>query len=170
VLALDLVAALDERGICRQYAGRILAYGLRHLRDEERARELVQHVLLAVIEALRAGRVEEVDRLDAYVFGTCRNAVRDMRRGAARQRRIAERAAVELPADYEPVWPRIDRGRLEGCLQGLAARDRAVVLATFLEDRDAAEIGATLSISAGNVRVIRHRAVARLQACVEGGG
>jgi RNA polymerase sigma-70 factor (ECF subfamily) len=43
-----------------------------------------------------------------------------------------------------------------------------VVLATFLEDRDADEIGSTLSLTAGNVRVIRHRALARLQVCVEG--
>jgi RNA polymerase sigma-70 factor (ECF subfamily) len=43
-------------------------------------------------------------------------------------------------------------------------------MATFVEDRDADEIGAAFAISAGNVRVIRHRALARLQACVEGGG
>lgn len=161
--------SVDELGICRQYAGRIFAYGLRHLRDEERARELVQHVLLAVIEALRAGRVEQTDRLEAYVFGTCRNAVRDLRRGETRRQRIAERAATELPLDYEPAWPRVDRLRLEACLHGLPPRDRAVVLATFVEDRDADEIAAALALSAGNVRVIRHRAVARLQACVEGG-
>lgn len=163
------MSSLDERGICREYAGRIRAYGLRHLRDEERAQELVQRVLLAVLEALRAERVEDTERLDAYVFGTCRNAVRDMRRGDARQQRIAERAAVELPAAYEPTWSRVDARKLEACLQQLAPRDRAVVLATFVEERDAEEIGAAFALSAGNVRVIRHRAVARLQACVEGG-
>ena len=42
------------------------------------------------------------------------------------------------------------------------------MLATFLEDRDADEIGKALELSPGNVRVIRHRALARLQACVEG--
>lgn len=168
MLLLGAMEQVDERRICQRYAGRIRAYGLRHLRDEERARELVQHVLLAVIEGLRAGRVKDTERLDPYVFGTCRNAVMDMRRGESRQRRIAERAARELPVGYEPAWPRVDRVRLEQCLQALEPRDRAIVLATFIEDRDAEEIGSTFRLTAGNVRVIRHRAVARLQACVEG--
>jgi hypothetical protein len=30
----------------------------------------VQHVLLSVLQALRAGRFEEPTRLDAYVLGT----------------------------------------------------------------------------------------------------
>jgi RNA polymerase sigma-70 factor (ECF subfamily) len=92
----------------------------------------------------------------------------DMRRGVARQRRVAERAAAGLPEGYEPQHLGVDRMRLEGCLGELAARDRAVVLATFLEDRDADEIGEKMQLSVGNVRVIRHRALARLSACLTG--
>ena len=45
-----------ERALCRRYAARIRLYGLRHLRDEERARDLVQTVLLGVLQAApRAG-------------------------------------------------------------------------------------------------------------------
>ena len=159
----------DERALCEKYAGRIHAYGLRHLRDRPAAQDLVQHVLLAVLQALRAGRVEEPARLDAYVLGTCRNAVMDMRRGDARQRRLAQESSVGLPHGYEPSLAGLDRGRLEHCLRELEARERAVVLATFLEDRDADEIARTLSLTPGNVRVIRHRALARLQSCVGGG-
>jgi RNA polymerase sigma-70 factor, ECF subfamily len=159
-----------EREICSRFAGRIRAYGLRHLRDSAAAADLVQLVLLAVLTALRERRVEDPTRLDAYVHGACRNAVMDMRRDDARRRRLAQRASAGLPEGYEPEWPSVDRGRLEHCLRNLEARDRAVVLATFLEDRDADEIGARMKLSPGNVRVIRHRALARLQACVEGGG
>jgi len=87
----------------------------------------------------------------------------------ARQRRVAERAAAGLPEGYEPQHVMVDRMRLEHCLRALEARDRAVVVATFEEDRDADEIGNAMQLSAGNVRVIRHRALAKLQACVEGG-
>src|SRR5262249_28900479 len=102
----------DERAICHKYANRIRSYGLRHLRDEQAAQDLVQHVLLAVLEALRAGRVEEPARLDAYVLGTCHNAAMEMRRGDARQRRLAERATAGLPEGYEPTWAPVDRARL----------------------------------------------------------
>jgi RNA polymerase sigma-70 factor (ECF subfamily) len=158
-----------ELALCQKYANRIRGFGLRHLRDKQAADDLVQHVLLAVLTAVREGRVEDPARLDGYVLGTCRNAVMDMRRGAARQRRVAERAGAGLPAAYEPGWESVDRRRLEHCLRELQPRDRAVVLATFLEDCDADEIGRTLQLSPGNVRVIRHRALASLLDCVEGG-
>jgi RNA polymerase sigma-70 factor (ECF subfamily) len=93
----------------------------------------------------------------------------DMRRGDARRRRLAHEAAAGLPEGYEPSWASVDRFRLEICLRHLEPRDRAIVVATFVEDRDADEIGAEMKLSAGNVRVIRHRALARLQACVQGG-
>jgi RNA polymerase sigma-70 factor, ECF subfamily len=159
-----------EREICLRYANRIRAYGLRHLRDAAAAQELMQQVLLAVLSALREGRVKEPERLDAYVLGTCRNTVMDLRRAEARQRRLAEETSAMLPDAYEPEWVGLDRIRLTQCLGSLEPRERAVVLATFIEDRDADEIGKTLSLSPGNVRVIRHRALSRLQTCMGGGG
>jgi len=51
--------AAAEGELCRRFAPRIRLYGLKHLRDEERARDLVQSVLLVVLEAVRAGRVDE---------------------------------------------------------------------------------------------------------------
>jgi RNA polymerase sigma-70 factor (ECF subfamily) len=157
-----------ERALCLKYAGRIRGFGLRYLRDAQAAQDLVQHVLLAVLEALRQGRVHDLARLDAYVLGTCRNAVMDMRRGDVRRHRVAEQAAAGVPGGYVPEWPRIDRARLEHCLRGLEPRARAVVIATFAEDRDAEEIGVAMKLSAGNVRVIRHRALSWLRNCVDG--
>ena len=44
-----------EAELCRRFAPRIRLYGLKHLRSEERAADLVQSVLLVVIEALASG-------------------------------------------------------------------------------------------------------------------
>jgi RNA polymerase sigma-70 factor, ECF subfamily len=98
------VEAEHERSICQRYSNRIRSYGLCHLRDGAAAEDLVQQVLLVVLQALRAGRVKAVDNLDTYVFGTCRNMVMDMRRGNARQRRIADAAATALPDSYVLPW------------------------------------------------------------------
>lgn len=156
---------MDERELCETYAPRVRAFGLRHLRDRAAADDLVQHVLLAALSALRENRIEDLSKVGAYVLGTARNAVMDMRRGEARQRRVAERAA--LPDGYLPSYPGVERRRLEHCLGELDTRDRSIVLASFVEDRDADEIGTTLKLTAGNVRVIRHRALAKLHDCVE---
>jgi RNA polymerase sigma-70 factor, ECF subfamily len=161
------VTCEDERELCRRYAGRIRGYGLRHLRDQAAAEDLVQHVLLILLAAVREGRAGDPARLDGWVLVTCRNSIMDMRRGESRQRRVAAQAAVGLPQGYEPEWRCTDHLRLEQCLMTLDERDRSVVLATYAEDQDAEEIGQALQLSAGNVRVIRHRALARLQACVE---
>jgi len=169
VLAWISVENAAERNVCERYANRIRAYALRHLRNSSAAQDLVQHVLLAVLSALREGRVENPASLDAYVLGTCRNAVMDMQRREARQRRIAERAALELPEGFEPAWVGVDRVRLENCLRELGSRERTVVLETFVEDRDAEEIGRALKLTSGNVRVIRHRALLQLQVCMDGG-
>ncbi|MCU0806038.1 MAG: hypothetical protein MUF79_13285 [Burkholderiales bacterium] len=37
---------------------------------------------------------------------------------------------------------------------------------SFFEDKPADEVGAELATSGGNVRVIRHRALARLRKCL----
>jgi RNA polymerase sigma-70 factor, ECF subfamily len=158
-----------ELELCRQYAERIRSYGLRHLRDLAAAQDLVQHVLLAVLQALRAGQVQDESKLGSYVLGTCRNMVMDMRRGEARHRRVASATADErLPEGWEPDWGRLDGVKLENCLRMLDSRARSVVLATYVEDQDADKIATALKVSTGNVRVIRHRALARLQTCLEG--
>ncbi len=161
--------AEHERSICQRYSNRIRSYGLCHLRDGAAAEDLMQQVLLVVLQALRAGRVKEVDNLDTYVFGTCRNMVMDMRRGNARQRRIADAAAAVWPDGYERPGALAARARLDGCLAKLEARARNVVLATFVDERDADDVGRSMGLSAGNVRVIRHRALAHLHDCMEGG-
>jgi RNA polymerase sigma-70 factor, ECF subfamily len=163
------VEADRERSICQRYSNRIRSYGLCHLRDADAAEDLVQQVLLIVLRALRADQVTDVDNLDKYVFGTCRNTVMDMRRGNARQRRIADAAATALPEGYELPWAVADRTHLDQCLERLEARARTVILATFVDERDADDVGRSMGLSAGNVRVIRHRALAQLHDCMEGG-
>jgi len=155
-----------ERELCARYAARIRLYGLRHLRADDAAADLVQQVLLAVLEAARAGRVEEPDRLGAFVAGVCRFVVWDVRRADQRRQRLVDAEAILLPAPETGLHP-IDRRRLERCLGHLAPRETTVVRMTFQEDRPADEIARLLGLTPGNVRVIRHRALARLQACVE---
>ena len=168
-LESEAVTTDEERELCRTYESRIRGYGLRHLRDPAAAADLVQHVLIAVLQAVRDGRVDNPARIGAYVLGTCRNAVRDMHRGEARQRRIAEQNAAVLPDAYEPTWRGVERERLEHCLGELDERARGIVLATFAYEQEAEEIGRAFDLSIGNVRVIRHRALAKLQTCIEGG-
>jgi RNA polymerase sigma-70 factor (ECF subfamily) len=165
--APDLDRDEAEAELCRRFAPRIRLYGLRHLRDPHAAADLVQQVLMTTLQRLRAGEIREPDRIASFVLGTCRMTVLEMKRGAARRERLLETwAMVEEAA--EAVEPRpLDEARLAGCLQDLPERERSVILLAFAGDKSAEETGAELGLTAGNVRVIRHRALARLRECME---
>ncbi|MGE5326523.1 MAG: RNA polymerase sigma factor, partial [Deltaproteobacteria bacterium] len=85
-----------EAELCRRMAPRIRLYGLRHLRDEHAAEDLAQQVLITTLEALRAGRLREPEKLASFVLGTCRMTVLNLRRGAARKERLLEQFGSDL--------------------------------------------------------------------------
>jgi RNA polymerase sigma-70 factor (ECF subfamily) len=159
-------AKAAEAAFVRRFAGRIRLYAVRHLRDRALLDDLVQHVLVQVLEALRAGRLENPERLASFVLGTCRNATWDTHRAEARQRSIAQALGTVTPLFEAAPEARVPFGRLFDCLLRLPDRESRVLRMTFLEDRAAEEVGQRLGLSAGNVRVIKHRALGLLGTCV----
>ncbi len=164
--------AAAEAELYRRLAPRVRLYGLRHLRDRTAAADLAQQVLLMTIERLRAGEVREPERIASFVLGAARMTAMEMQRGERRREELlgtwapafagaTEGEAVEMA---EPLV--LDRDRLAGCLEGLAERERSVVVLSFFADKPADEVGAELGITGGNVRVIRHRALGRLRDCM----
>jgi RNA polymerase sigma-70 factor, ECF subfamily len=157
-----------ETELARRFAPRIRLFGLRRLRDHAAAQDLVQEVLMTTLEALRAGRIEQPDRLASFILGACRMTVVNQRRGEQRRARLLAQFADDLaPAWDSPGGSTLDHDRLADCLAALAIRDRAVVALTFYVERSAEEIARELGTSPGNVRVLRHRALARLHDCLE---
>lgn len=156
-------SAEDE--LCRRFSRRIHLYGLRHLRDEASAADLVQQVLMLTIEKLRAGQVREPQRIGSFVLGTARMVAHQRRRQANKQDELPQRLGPEFASRFVPADP-LDSARLEACMARLPARERSVVMLTYYGDQDAGQIANALGTSAGNVRVIRHRAVRALGTCL----
>jgi RNA polymerase sigma-70 factor (ECF subfamily) len=156
-----------EAELYRRLARRVRLYGLRHLRDEAAAADLVQQVLLTTLERLRAGEVREPEKIASFVLGMCRMTVLEMRRGAWRREALLAAYGGTEEAYEAPEPLALDPARLARCLEALAERERSVVLLSFFADKAADEVGAELALSAGNVRVIRHRALGKLRECME---
>ncbi len=152
-----------EAELCRRFAPRIRLYGLRHLRDEDRARDLVQAVLLGVLVALREGRVEDPERIDRYILGTCRNVASRARQSEARTEPLSTELHAAMSSGADPV----DLTALMHCFGRLDERGRIVVALSFKQGRPAAEVAARMQTTEGNVRVLRHRAVAALRRCLD---
>ena len=159
-----------EAALCRRLGPRIRLYGLKHLRNEAAAADLVQDVLVMVLQKLREGAVREPERVASFVLGTARQMVIDARRSGARRGRILEAFPIDLiRADEEPAEP-LATEQLERCLAALPERERAVLVMTFYDDRPADAVAAELGVSAANVRVIRHRGLERLRGCMNPAG
>lgn len=116
---------------------------------------------------LREGKVREPEKLASYVLGTCRRVVAGWRRGAQRRERLLGLHGQQLVPSTPDAEEPLDLDRLTHCLTALAERERTVVVLSFYADRDADAIGRELGLTPGNVRVVRHRALARLRTCME---
>ena len=158
-----------EAELFHRMAPRIRLYGLRHLRDAHAADDLTQQVLITTLEALRAGRLREPEKLASFVLGTCRMTVLDLRRGVQRKQRLLEQFGADLLAPAPSLLPRLDQERLTRCVQSLKERQRAVVVMTFYDERAGTDVAAFLGVSEANVRVIRHRAIRELRECMGAG-
>jgi len=163
----DADAPSAEGLLYRRFAARIELYGRRHLGSSVAAQDLVQQVLLRVLEAIRGGRLENPAALASFVLGTCRNVSWDTRRSELRQRRLEREGAEAFEDALDQRW--LEQGqvvRLFGCMNGLPEREASVLRMSFWEDRPAEEIAQHIGSSAGNVRVLRHRALIKLASCM----
>ena len=168
--AAPRIDAAAETGLYRLLAPRVRLYGRRHLRDEEAADDLMQQVMMMALEKLRTGELREPERIASFVFGACRMLTLGMRRGERRRAELLEKFGADLAIADISVAPRLDEARVAACLEKLAERERAVMIMSFYEDEPAERVGASLGITGGNVRVIRHRALQQLRDCVMGRG
>jgi RNA polymerase sigma-70 factor (ECF subfamily) len=160
--------AAAEAELCRRVLPRVRAFGLKHLRDEAAALDLAQQVTLTLLEALRANRVDQVDRIGAFLMGVCKRTLLSWRSGEQLRSDLMARFGSMLAGVSEIRDTAIDRVRLAGCFDHLAPRARTVLALSFYAERSAGEIAAELDTSTGNVRVLRHRALEQLHACMEG--
>ena len=160
---------LDERSVCRRLEPVIRLYGMRRLQRRDAVADFVQEALLALVEALREGRVAQPEQVAPYAIGICRNLLRDGRRSSERRRALwqVHGAMIESCVEPSPYVSRLGRARLEDCVSKLQRRAREVLQRAFFDDSSNVEIAGQLGLGEGNVRVIRHRAIEQLRSCLE---
>lgn len=140
---------------------RIVAMAVVRLRDPEAAREIAQEVLLAVLVALREGKVRETEKLPAFVSGTTRNLANNHFRSLREQPNTVALdpetpSAVNLVTEAELAE---QRRAVRGALERIDARDRVILLLTLVEGMNPREIAPRVGLSVENVRTRKMRAV-----------
>jgi len=161
-------ASAAEGELYRRFARRIRLFGLRHLHDDMAADDLAQQVMLIAIERLRAGEIRNPDEIGSFILSTSRMVAGGLKRTERRRQHLRQRVEIEsmdLPVDVHVF----DADRIRPCLGSLRDRERMILLLTFYAERSAAEIAEAMRMTAGAVRVARHRAVAAMRECLEAG-
>jgi len=158
-------ASEEEAELYRRFAPRVRLFGLRHLRNEPAAQDLVQQVFVVTLERLRGGEVRNPEAIGSFILGTARTIVAAIRKTDHRRSVLTDmfgdRTAVAMPRVET-----LDLQRIEQCLETLSPRDRLVLILTFYTEQPTADIAAELRLAPAAVRVARHRALARLRDCV----
>ena len=152
-------SAEEELGV--HFHPRILAMAVVRLRDPEAAREIAQEVLLAVLVALREGKVREPEKLPAFVSGTARNLVNNHFRSLREQPNTVALdpetpSAVNAATEAELAE---QRRTVRGALEHIDPRDRVILLLTLVEGMNPREIASRVGLSAENVRTRKMRAI-----------
>lgn len=137
-----------------------------HFRTRDRgvAEELTHDALMAVLEALRAGKLREPERLGAFVHGTARNLMNNhfRRQGAAPRLEPLDAHVERLPAPADDRDGRERRALVRRAIDELEGQDRRVLTLTLVEDLKPSEIASRLGLSPEAVRMRKSRALRRL--------
>lgn len=155
--------------VAEKYLPRLRVFAVRRLHDVAAAEDAAQETLRRVLEALRQGRVRDLQALPAYVFETarhvCLHITRDLHRRAVAHAQFADLAsslAVGRPDALDVLIADERRRLVLEALVKLDAADRELVELSYGTSLSAEEIAKRLGLTANNVRVRRHRILRKI--------
>jgi RNA polymerase sigma-70 factor (ECF subfamily) len=155
----------------RQTQEHFVAYFTELLRIKLRSRlqsshaieDVCQETFARVFAVLRKdGGLRQPERLGAFVNTTCNYVLFEQYRASARGESLDKEGARELPATgadaFDIVAARQIERKVREILLHLPERDRALLKAVFLEERDRDEICREFGVEREYLRVLLHRA------------
>jgi len=158
------VAAGDasaEAELAALFHQRVKVFAAARLHGSDTASDVAQDTMLAVIEALRAGRLHEPFNLPGFVLGTAKHLVNNHHRKAARSIEVGE-DPPDRPAGAAPHWQQLDEERravLRAALLRLHPVDRRILVLTLVEGMHPREIAPLVRLKPDVVRTHKARAV-----------
>lgn len=152
-----------EAELAERYRPGLMALLRHRIGDAARAEDLCHDTLRIAIENLRSGALRDPSRLAPYLRGIAANLSRRAHRRSWRQAPLDAVAEPVDPADNpQECLLAAERVRLVRlALQTLAARDRAVLTAFYIDGREKHAVCADLALSPAQFDVIKFRALRR---------
>jgi len=151
-----------EQELVTTYRRGVLVIASARTRDREAALDLTQDVLVAVLKALREGKLRQPDKLSAFVNGVARNLINNYLASRVR------RAECELDDECYTTDPveeleTSERKRLvRSELAALDVVDQQILLLSMVDGHSLAEVGLRLNLSHQAVRARKSRAIKKI--------
>lgn len=148
--------------------GPLIRYTVRIVRDEERARDVVQDAFLSLCDQepqLLEGLFER-DEVRPWLFRVCRNRAIDLYRREHRMTHLHETQEKVFEPQQTPSQQVEQKETLHsifGCLETLPEKQRDVIYLKFQGGLSYKEIAEVTGLSVTNVGVLLHSALKRLR-------
>jgi RNA polymerase sigma-70 factor (ECF subfamily) len=133
------------------------------LRRPEQVEDVKQETFSRALSLIRSeGGLRHAERLGPLVNSICNNVLMEQYRTSSRVEPLEEETAQQLietrPNALSMVISDDTRNLVRQVLDGLKERDRSLLRAVFLEERDKDEVCAEFGIDRDYLRVLLHRA------------
>ncbi len=146
--------------VAKDYSRRVYNFCRAVLRNDADAEDACQEVFLTVTR--RQGELAAVERMGAWIMKVALLTCQWVRR--KRGRAIPTDVEPDAPADVGPALESSeDLGRIREAIHRMPDRYREVLALHYQQGLNHEEVAEALGVSRGAMRVLLHRAVARLR-------
>lgn len=152
--------------LIRRHQARSLRLAARYLGETALASDVTQNTFVEIFRGLQ--QYQGRGKFKSYLWRVLLNQCHMTARGARRERRALEVAAVPDIVDEAQVLSRERRREVETALARLSEKLRSVVLLRYVADLSYDEIAVTLDIPTGTVKRRLFDAMSQLRASMEG--
>ena len=165
---VDAAKAGDEAALAELYSlyfPRVYRYILARMGNPYDAEDLTEEVFLRVLDAIERFQWREAP-FSAWLFRIAHNAVISQRRkdGArGRSSPLSEALAVDSQGPEEMVENRLALNEIMKAAETLPEAQRRVISLRFAAGLTVAETARAMGKGEGNVKVIQHKAIAKLR-------
>ena len=151
-----------------EYFSSLLLVKLRfHLRSGQEVQELRQEVFVRVLRALRQGEgLQKPEGLGAYVNSVCNNVLLEYFRYKSRVIQFDEHIPEPMDSRTDPEREMVtaeNQNRVKSLVAELAPKDRRILKALYLDERERDSVCREFGVSRGYLRVLLHRAKQRFR-------
>jgi RNA polymerase sigma factor (sigma-70 family) len=134
------------------------------LRDPELARDAVQEGLIRAWRDLP--KLRDPDRFDGWLYRLTVNSCLDLTRRRRRRPIEVELTPIHAPAVTDTAGALADRDVVEGVLNRLDERERAIIVLHYFLGLPLTDVAATLGIPLGTVKSRLHRALGEMRIAI----